>query len=536
MHDGWKAAVTPTTTRRALLAGTAASLAGLHDAPAQAETALRWADTFDPHSTDVIPARAQQVQVYERLLDLDTSLRFTPQLALAWRPVGRLEWEFRLREGVRFHDGSPFTAEDVVFSLERARTPPSQYQEFLAGVEAIAAVDDHTVRLRTVSPAPSLAQNVSNIFVMSKVWAETHGAARAADFKSGEETYASRHADGTGPFVLEAYEPGGHVVLRRNPDWWGYADYPVNVDRIEYAPIADPRRRLAALLAGEIDLLTDPPLDELDRVRDVPGLRLAQTREPRTIFLGMDQGSAELRSSDVRGRNPFRDERVRRALYQAIDVEAIRREVMRGFSRPTAVLVPPGMTGYTEELDRRLPYDPAAAEGLLAEAGYPDGFGITLDCPNNRYVNDEAICRAAAAQLERVGVRVKVDAQPMALHSRKVYNKATDFYLWGYAGFDSEEFLMQLYYGKPSPVNATGYRNSRVDDLIERIAREPVSYIHDALLEEVWRLVRDDIVYLPLHNQMIVWAMRDHLDIPLNPYGYPKFRYARFAGPTARSR
>src|SRR3954454_13344669 len=166
MHDGWKAAVPPATTRRALLTGTAASLAGLRAAPARAETVLRWAgtagaDTFDPHSTDVIPARAQQVQVYERLLDFDTSLRFTPQLAVAWRPVGRLGWEFRLREGVRFHDGSPLTAEDVVFSLERARTPPSQYQEFLAGVEAIAAVDDHTVRLRTASPAPSLAQNVS---------------------------------------------------------------------------------------------------------------------------------------------------------------------------------------------------------------------------------------------------------------------------------------------------------------------------------------------------------------------------------------
>jgi peptide/nickel transport system substrate-binding protein len=534
------------TTRRALLADAAiatASLAGPRAAPAGTETVLRWAGaggapTFDPHSLNTVPAIAQWWQVYEGLLDLDSSLHLIPQLAVACRPLDRLTWEIRLREGVHFHDGAPLTSEDVVFSLERARTEPSELRVLFRGVEAITADDANTVRIRTAAPAPALPQRILGnlIGIVSKSWAEAHGAARAADFKAGAENFASRHANGTGPFVLEEFEPGGRIAMRRNPAWWGAADYPLNIDRLEYTPIADPQQRLDALLRGELDLLTDPPFDGLDRIRATPGLKLVQAMELRTIFLGMDQGSAELRSSEVRGKNPFRDRRVRRALYQAIDIEAIRRDVMRGLARPAGIMIPTGVTGYTEELDQRLPYDPEAAKRLLAEAGYPEGFGITLDCPNNRYINDEAICRAVAAQLARVGVRVRVDAQPWARHLAKPSNRQTDFYLFGYGGQEAEELLLQFYYSQASSFNATGYVNPRADELIDAVVGEAVSYIHDAQLEEVWRLVLDDIVYLPLHQQVIVWAMREELDLPLNPINFPLFRDARFSKPLARTR
>jgi peptide/nickel transport system substrate-binding protein len=532
------------TTRRALLAGAAAaSFARPRATPAGAETVLRWASTvgaatFDPHALNTVPAFAQQQQVYEGLIDLDASLHFTPQLAVDWRPLDPLTWEIRLREGVRFHDGAPLTAEDVVFSLERARTPPSDLQALFRGVGTIAAADARTVHIRTTTPAPSLPQRILVNFlgVMSRSWAEAHGAARATDFKTGEETYASRHANGTGPFVLEQYEPDGRIVMRRNPHWWGAADYPLNIDRLEYTPVPDPQQRLDALLRGELDLLTDPPFEMLDRIRTTPGLKLAQAMELRTIFLGMDQGRLELRSSEVKGKNPFQDKRVRQALYQAIDIEAIRREVMRGLARPVGVLLPQGVTGHTEELDQRLPHNPEAAKRLLAEAGYPGGFGITLDCPNNRYINDEAICQAVAAQLGHIGVRVWVDAQPMTRHLAKIYNRQTDFYMLGIQSTEAEEYLLTLYHSQGSNLNATGYANPRADELIDAVLGEAVSYIHDAQLEEVWRQVRDDVVYLPLHQQVILWAVREELELPVNPINYPQFRYARFVSPPARHR
>jgi peptide/nickel transport system substrate-binding protein len=255
---------------------------------------------------------------------------------------------------------------------------------------------------------------------MSKVWAEKHGVTRAADFDTGEETYATRHANGTGPLILEEFEPGGRVVTRRSPNWWGHELFPTNIDRIEFTPIADPEQRLDALLKGGIDLLTAPPLDALDRIKGTPGLKLGQTTQLRSVWLSVDQASPELRSSDIKGRNPFKDKRVRQAMYQAIDIEAIRDNVMQGLSVPAGMIIPPGVNGHAPELDQRLAYDPAAAKSLLAEAGYPKGFGVTLDCTNDYYVNDEAICRAVAAQLSAIGIAVSVSAQPADRHYQKV--------------------------------------------------------------------------------------------------------------------
>lgn len=505
------------------------SLAG----PAAAENVLRWASgagalTFDPHSANHGPSIVQQNSVFERLLTTSARLEVVPQLAVAWRPLDPVTWEFELRQGVRFHDGAPFTSEDVLFSLQRARALHSQYSGYFADISDVRALDAHKVRITTRDPDALLPDRLRKLFIISKAWAEEHGVTRTADFVAGEETYATHHANGTGPFTLEAFEPGGPLVMRRNPDWWGYELYPVNIDRIEYSPIAHPEQRLHALLSGEIDLLTSPPLDALDRIEDTPGWRLAQTTQLRSVWLGLDQASPELRSFNIKGRNPFKYERVRRALYQAIDIEAIHDEVMRGLSVPAGIIIPPGVNGHSPELDQRLPHDPKAARALLAEAGYASGFTGTLDCTNNRYINDEAICRAVAEQLSEIGVVVSVNAQPEDRHFQKLDARESDFWFESYTAetLDSLE-VFDLFFRSGGAFNAFGYANSRVDGLIEEIDRASLTYARDALIEEIWKIVLDDIVFLPLHHQVVVWAMRDNFDLPVSPLESPIFREAR---------
>ena len=505
--------------------------------PGRAENVLRWASgiaglTFDPHAFNHSPTTAQNIQVYESLVDFDSDHSIRPGLAVAWRLVDSTTWEFELRRGVRFHDGTPLTAADVVFSLHRALSPESEFAAALPPVAAVEAAGDHVVRVRTVAPYPILPEELFGIFIMSKSWAEQHGAIKVAPYTDAEIAYVEDHANGTGPFVLEAYEPGARTVLARNADWWGFAKDAHNIDRVVFTAVADPAQRVAALLAGEIDFLHDPPFAELDRLASTPGVRLEQTMEFRTIFFGLNLGSPELRSSNVKG-NPFADLRVRQAVYQAIDIEAIRTGIMRGYAKPAGMIIQPGFNGYTPEFDTRLPYDPDTARKLLAEAGYFDGFEVQLDCPRNRYLNDEAICRAIAGMLAKVGITVGLAIAPMGEHIAKLRERRTDFYMlsWGGAAFDSLNHFVYLY-RSDGQYNATGYANPRVDELIDAIATELVTYGRDAMIEEVWRTVLADVVVVPLHHQIMVWALRDRLDLPIDALDLPRFRLARLAGPS----
>jgi peptide/nickel transport system substrate-binding protein len=515
------------------LAGLALVVTTATSAPAAAENVLRWssvggAATIDPHGADEAPTFAQHSQVYEGLIGVDSNLELVPRLAVAWRLVNPTTWEFELRPTVRFHDGTPLTAEDVVFSIARAKTElPGSLAGRIESIAEVRAIGEHTVHIETKFPDPQLWDKVRPIYIMSEHWAEAHDARVPADVSAGEENFASRHANGTGPFILKEFEPNGRAVMARNADWWGSESYPHNVDRIEYTPIAEPEERLGALLRGELDLLTGPPFSALDRIETTPGLKLEQAPDLRTIWLGLDQGREELRSSDINNRNPFKDKRVRQAIYQAIDIEAIRDDIMRGLAIPAGMLVSPGAIGYAPELDKRLPYDPEAAKGLLAEAGYPEGFSVTLDCPNNSHlINDEAICRAIATQLHEVGIAVTANPQPKHVYWAKFDNRESDF--WFDTWFTLDSHLIFLHSYRTGDIeNASGYSNPRVDELIEKIDREMVTYGRDAMIEEVWKIVLDDIAYIPLHHQMNVWAMRDNLDIPVYPVGFPLFREAR---------
>jgi peptide/nickel transport system substrate-binding protein len=516
----------------AVIAALVIALAVTGAKPAQAENVLRWASatealTFDPHAANHLPTIAENGQVYEPLVDFNSSYEIEPSLAVAWKLTDPTTWQFDLRRGVRFHDGTPFTSEDVVFSLNRALSKTSDVKEDVSLITAVEAVDDDTVRITTAAPNPILPDELNAIYIMSKHWAEQHEALLPTVLGQSA-SYANSHANGTGPFKLVSFEVGVGTVMARNSEWWGLRQNPHNLDGIVHTIIEDPTERLHALLSGRIDFLSDPPLADLDQIERTPGLKLERTNEFRTIVLGLDQGSAQLRSSNISGRNPFADRRVRQAIYQAIDEERIRDKVMSGLAIPAGIMIQPGINGYAPELDTRLPFDPDAAKALLADAGLPDGFDVTLDCPNDRYINDEAICRAVAAMLGEIGIHATVASRPMREHLPRIRNRQTDFYMlgWGTNAFDSLFHLSHVI-RSDAPYNATGYANRHVDDLIDAIKTELVTYARDAMVEEVWKTVRDDIVYVPLHHQVIVWAMRDQLELPVDPQSQPRFRLAR---------
>ncbi len=488
--------------------------------PALAENVLRWTSqgdalTMDPHSQNEGPTIAMNGQIYESLVTRDADLNLQPELAESWE-AGADGWTFKLRQGVKFHDGSDFTAEDVVFSFERAKHEASDYKEQAKNVVSVEVIDDYTVKLVTDGPNPILPNQLTSIYMMDKGWSEANNVVAPQDFKAKEETFAVRNSNGTGPFTLVSRAPDELTVLARNADWWGNDVFPGNIDKIEYRPISNAATRVAALLSGEVDFVLDPPLQDLKRIEGADGLGVSTVAQIRSIFFGMDQGIDQLRSSDVEG-NPFKDKRVREAFNLAIDKAAIQRVVMEGLSFPTGMITPPGVLGNTPENDTSYGYDPEKAKALLAEAGYPDGFSIQLDCPNNRYNNDEKICQAAVAMLAKVGVKVNLDAIPKAQHFPKIQKRESDFYMlgWGVPTLDSHYVFSYLLDGKGS-WNATGYDNARVNEITSAITTEIDIDKRTALIGEAWDLVKADIPYVPIHHQVLAWGISDKVEIPIS--------------------
>jgi peptide/nickel transport system substrate-binding protein len=485
--------------------------------------------TIDPHAYVSSHNKVATEQVYEALLDIDSNLAIVPQLALAWSLSDPTTWEFQLRPSVTFHDGTPFTAADVVFSIERARTKTSDLRDYLDGMAGVEAVGDHTVRITTATPDPSLWLKLADVAIMSRAWAERHEVTTPADYnRAREENYASRHANGTGPFIIEAFEPRGRYVLVRNPAWWGAAEYPHNIDRVVHIWKEAGAEKLAALLEGKIDLLLAPPYWALDQIRRTPGLKLAHRPALLTAFFGLDQGSPELRSSNVNRRNPFEDRRVRQAMSHAIAIKPILGDLMGELLAPAGMLVAPGVNGYIAELDQPPTHDPERARALLAEAGYPDGFSVTLDCPSEYGDAHIATCRGAAEQLGAVGIEVSVNLLATNALDAKLYkDRESDFFYEVWPMDPDPERVLREWFGQ-NIWNVSGYVNPRVDELIEKIKTEMVTYARDSYLEEAWRIVTEDLVYLPVRHDVSVFAMRDNLEIPPDPWNVPRFRLARF--------
>ena len=364
-------------------------------------------------------------QIYEALVTRGLDMSIGPQLATKWKAVDPNTWYFFLREDVKFSNGQKMTSEDVVFSILRAKQPTSDFKEYISTISGVKAIDDYTVQIKTSKPNPILLNQLSNIFVMSKQWSNENFATAPQNWDAGQETFSAVNAMGTGPFRITKREPNTKTVFKKNKYWWGEMK-DKGLTKIELLPIKNAATRVAALLSGEIDLVTDAPVQDLARIGFSPSTKVESTAQMRTIFLGMDQAADKLRTGNT-GDNPFKKKEVRQALYQAIDIEAIKKKVMRGLSEPAGIITFPGVNGYTAELDKRLPYDPEASKKLLAEAGYPNGFEVELRCPNDRYVNDEAICTAVVGMLGKVGVKVNLFAQTKSKHFKELKDNQGDF-------------------------------------------------------------------------------------------------------------
>jgi len=500
--------------------GASVAALALMASAASAQNVLRWTSqgdalTLDPHSQNEGPTNAMNGMIYESLVSRDADLALQPELAESWESSAD-GWTFKLRKGVKFHDGADFTAEDVVFSFARANEESSDFKEQATNVASVEVIDDHTVKLRTDGPNPILPNQMTSIYMVDKGWAEANNVVKPQDFAAKDETYAVRNANGTGPFKLVSRAPDELTVLDRNPDWWGEGQFPGNIDRIEYRPIANAATRVAALLSGEVDFVLDPPLQDLKRIEGAAGLKVTTVAQIRSIFFGLDQGVDELRTSDVKGKNPFKDVRVREAFNLAVDKEAIKRVVMEGLSFPTGIITPPGVLGNTPDNDTPYGFDVEKAKSLLADAGYPNGFSIQLDCPNNRYNNDEKICQAAVAMLAKIGVKVNLDAIPKAQHFPKIQNRTSDFYMlgWGVPTLDSHYVFQYLLEGEGS-WNATGYSNPRVNEITQVIATETDLAKRTAMIDEAWDIVKAEMPYVPIHHQVIAWAMSENLEAPI---------------------
>jgi peptide/nickel transport system substrate-binding protein len=512
-------------------AALAASL--IFAAPLSAKT-FRWANdgdviSMDPYARQETTLLSFAANIYEPLVERNKKLELEPALATEWSQTEPSIWRFKLRHGVKFHDGTPFTADDVVFSYERAKA--SQIKATVATIKEVRKIDDYTVDIVTNGPDPILTQEITTWFIMSKAWAVKNHAETMAEPTKNEDNYAVRNADGTGPFMLKERQPEVKTVLVNNPNWWGKPEH--DLTEVVFTRIANDSTRVAALLSGEIDMIYTVPVQDIDRLRKAPGMKVLQTPELRTIYLGFDMVRDELTESSVKGKNPLKDLRVRKAFYQAIDEEAIKTKIMHGFATPTALMIGPGVNGFDAGLNKRLPYDPAASKKLLAEAGYPNGFSIGMDCPNDRYVNDEQICQAVTAMLARVGIKANLLAQTKTKFFTKINGPAydTSFFMLGWtpATYDAHNMLISLLHtrapGGAGFINDGGYSNPKLDALIDQIQVETDKPKRDALIHDAQLIVKDDVPTIPLHQQAVVWAMRSNVTLTQLADNYFPLRY-----------
>ncbi len=515
----------PRAPKRALLAATLAAVLGVWSLAADAVT-LRWAgrgdpQTTDPHSQNEGLTNNINALVYEFLIQRDKQLGLIPSLAQSWTQVNPTTWRFKLRPGVKFHDGTPFTADDVVFSYERAKADTSQLRAYANASGVPKRIDDLTVEFVTDGPNPIELEHVATINIMSKAWCEKNKCMKPQNYGAKEEMITAREANGTGPYSLVARQPDVKTVLKKNPNWWGIKAglFDGNIDDVIYTPITSDATRVAALISGEVDLINDPPPQDVPRLKQTPKIKVMEGVENRIVFIGMDQARDELLYSNVKGKNPFKDVRVRQALYQAINIDAINKTTMRGLSKPTGAILPSPKTS-TPDIEKRLPFDPKKAKKLLADAGYPQGFEVTLDCPNNRYVNDERICQALAAMWSQIGVATKVNAMPRATYFPKLEKTDTSLYMLGWGGASTDGIftlqpVLSTYNGKgDGDFNYGRYTNAKVNELTAKVKLDMNQERRLGLIREALLAQNAEVNLIPLHRQVIPWASRTTINVP----------------------
>jgi peptide/nickel transport system substrate-binding protein len=508
------------SVRQTFFAATAVSIVAFAMSPASAQT-LRYANqgelkSLDPYTLNESTTHAHLGHVYEGLIARDKDLKIIPGLAESWEIAEEpTRWRFHLRKGVKFQNGDPFTADDVVFSADRVRKQGSNLQTRIDPGVKVVKVDDYTVDFILPSPNPILHSQWDTWYIMDKKWAEANNVVEPTPAAATSPSFASLHANGTGAFSIESHQPGVKTVFKANPNWWRKPEH--NLKEIVFTPIGSDATRVAALLSGEVDVIEPVPIQDIARVDSSPNAQVLKGPELRTIFLGMDQVRDELLYSNVKGKNPFRDVRVREAFFKAVDIELIKNRVMRGLSTPSALMIAPQLFKLSGDFTRPK-FDPDGAKKLLTEAGYPDGFEVTMDCPNDRYVNDAAICQAVVGMLARIGVKVNLLAQPKAQYFAKVLKPGgyqTSFYLLGWTPgtFDSHNVLHDIMGCRDDPksnsgeANLGGYCNKKVDEITAKVLVESDTAKRDLLIKEAYEIAAKDFGYIPLHQQALAWGV-----------------------------
>jgi peptide/nickel transport system substrate-binding protein len=521
-----------------LIAGATGMAANVAFVPSAEPKTLRVAmqgglNSLDPYTLNESVTLGVLGNVMEGLIRRDKDLKIIPGLAERWEVLEPTRWRFYLRRGVTFHDGSPFTADDVIFSAERARSPGSQLKTRIPANARVEKVDDHTVDFVLKTPNPIMHYEWETWFIMSKTWSEANGATKVQPATANALSPFALKANGTGPFLVTSHEPGMRTTFRPNRNWWGTAQH--NLTEIVVQTVHSDATRVAALLAGDTDLIDPLPVQDIERVAANSKTAVLMTPELRTIFLNMDSMRDELRHSSVKGRNPFKDVRVRRAFYQAIDIASVKVKVMRGMSSPTALMISPLLVSGGEELVR-WPYDVAAAKQLMAEAGYAEGFDLVMDCPNDRYVNDEEVCQAVSAMLARIGVKVSLNALPKAQYFEKVgptrkYDSSFNLLGWTPGSLDSYTILANLVTcrdsnGKGGTFNFGGYCNAEIDRLARQIVVETDKGKRDLLILKAFRILHEDAGIIPLHQQTLVWGVARSVEVAQRADGHIRFAWA----------
>jgi len=499
---------------RAMLGGAAAVTGWLPAALAQgagADGLLRIGmaapnTTLDPHLQSNAPNNAVASHIFDALVTNDAASRSTPGLAQSWRLVDDTHWTFTLRRDARFSDGAPFTAEDAIASLRRANDLPStaSFRTYTRSLKALSAVAPDTLLIETDGPDPLLLNSLSRI----RMIAARHAAAPTAAFNSGAA------AIGTGAFVLREYAPGSLVRLGRHEGWWG-PRLPWN--EVVLRVVTDDGARLAALLSGDLDLIEALPSQSAARVRTNPRLHVMRGISSRVAYLSFDfQRDVTPFATGADGRplerNPFRDLRVRQALSLAINRQALVERVMEGDAVAASQFLPQGQPGTSDRLSVPA-HDPARARALLAEAGYPRGFRLTLHGPNDRYINDSRIVQAVAQMFTRIGIETRAEIMPWASYAARIPRGEFSLYFsaWGVntgetsnplkavcASFDRDAGM--------GAANGGRYSNAELDRLLRQALRTMDDAERNALLAEASRIAFEDVAIIPLHHEVSVWA------------------------------
>jgi peptide/nickel transport system substrate-binding protein len=534
--------------RTALLALALAATTVFTTIAADART-VRWArsidaQTMDPHAANIGPTSDLSHQIYEPLVIRGYRGELIPTLATEWRilPENPNVWEFRLRQGVRFHNGAAFTADDAVFSFTRARAPTSDFRGLISSITDVRKVNDHTIHIETRGPNPLLVENLTNIFMMNKAWTEANNAAQPQNIRERQENFATRNAMGTGPYRLTVREPDVRTVLTQFDGYWGRGQVPLEVTEIVMRPIRENATRIAALLSGEVDAVHDVPVQDIARLQQTQGIRVNIGEENRVIFLGFNVGNDPLRSADIRDRNPFANRAVRQAINGAINRDAITRVVMRGQGQAIGYLGTRFINGHTDALAAPPAFNVAAANAALDAAGFPrraaEGntrFSVAFHCTNDRYVSDEAICQAVVAMLGQIGIRANLVARPAAQHFPEIQRQELDFFLlgWGIPTYDSEYNFNFLYHTRSQNAgtwNGTRFSNPELDRRIIALQTMPDIQARNREIAALWAILKEEAVYVPLHVQSISHAMRGGIDIPVHPGAGAYFKFFQFRG------